>query len=63
MSEDEAAGAQVLAEEVFGDRAKLWMSRPTRALAGSVPDDLLDSAEGRQAVRNVLGRLAHGVFS
>src|SRR5579863_1908919 len=36
------------AEETFGSREKaaLWLRRPTRALAGDAPLDLLDTTEG-----------------
>lgn len=65
MSGGEAESVRVLAQEVSGDAAKAetWLSRPNRALSGAVPTDLLATEEGRRAVRDVLGRLAHGVFS
>ena len=52
-------------QEVFGnaEKASTWLRRPNRALLGSVPIDLLDTDDGARLVEQVLGRLAHGVFS
>ncbi|HEU0076093.1 MAG TPA: MbcA/ParS/Xre antitoxin family protein [Longimicrobiaceae bacterium] len=65
MSGDDFVAVQVFAAEIFGDavKAETWFSRSNRALRGSRPADLLASAEGCREVRDVLGRLAHGVFS
>ncbi|MGH7081561.1 MAG: type II RES/Xre toxin-antitoxin system antitoxin [Acetobacteraceae bacterium] len=57
--------ARVLAaaEETFGDRTKAgaWLRRPTTALAGESPLQLLDTDEGARAVETLLGRIAHGI--
>ena len=57
--------ARVLAaaEETFGnrDKAGAWLRRPTTALAGERPLDLLDTEEGARAVEFLLGRIAHGI--
>lgn len=57
--------ARVLAaaEETFGskDKAGAWLRRPTTALAGERPLDLLDTDEGARTVETVLGRIAHGI--
>jgi putative toxin-antitoxin system antitoxin component (TIGR02293 family) len=51
------------AEETFGSREKAgaWLRRPTTALAGERPLDLLDTDEGTRAVETLLGRIAHGI--
>lgn len=53
------------AVEVLGDheRAIAWLAEPIRALGGIVPLALLDTEIGADAVRDVLGRIEHGVFS
>lgn len=54
-----------LSIEVLGSRekAKEWLSRPNRALGGENPLSLLDTDVGAKQVEEVLGRIAHGVFS
>ncbi|HUO54303.1 MAG TPA: antitoxin Xre/MbcA/ParS toxin-binding domain-containing protein [Rhodoblastus sp.] len=51
------------AEETFGDadKAHVWLRRPTTALDGETPLDLLDTEEGARAVEALLVRIAHGV--
>jgi putative toxin-antitoxin system antitoxin component (TIGR02293 family) len=57
--------ARVLAgaEETFGNREKAgaWLRRPTAALAGECPLQLLDTDEGTREVETLLGRIAHGI--
>jgi putative toxin-antitoxin system antitoxin component (TIGR02293 family) len=57
--------ARVLAaaEETFGSRekARTWLRRPTTALAGESPLELLDTDEGARQVETLLGRIAHGI--
>jgi putative toxin-antitoxin system antitoxin component (TIGR02293 family) len=57
--------ARVLAaaEQTFGnrDKAGTWLRRPTTALAGERPLDLLDTDEGARATETLLGRIAHGI--
>lgn len=52
-------------EKTFGgnDRARLWLQRPTTALAGERPLDLLDTDDGAREVEILLGRIAHGIAS
>lgn len=52
-----------LAEETFGDKenAAFWLRRPTTALDGEAPLDLLDTDEGSRQVEILLGRIAHGI--
>ena len=51
------------AEETFGsqDKAGAWLRRPTTALAGERPLDLLDTDEGAREVETLLGRISHGI--
>jgi putative toxin-antitoxin system antitoxin component (TIGR02293 family) len=65
MTRDDAAAVQARAVEVFGNatKAEIWFSRPNRALRGARPADLLDTDAGRRQVKDVLERLANGVFS
>jgi len=51
------------AEETFGSREKAgtWLRRPTTALAGESPLELLDTDEGARQVESLLGRIAHGI--
>jgi putative toxin-antitoxin system antitoxin component (TIGR02293 family) len=54
-----------LAEGTLGDAAKArrWLHEPNRALAGDAPVVLLASEHGARAVKAVLGRIGHGVYS
>ncbi len=45
------------------ERSALWLRRPNRALGGATPLDLLETGDGARLVEDVLGRIAHGVFS
>lgn len=51
------------AEDTFGDegKARIWLRRPTSALANFAPLDLLDTEEGAREVETVLARIAHGI--
>jgi putative toxin-antitoxin system antitoxin component (TIGR02293 family) len=53
------------AEDVLGDadKAGRWLQKPNRALGGAVPLDQLDTDIGARHVEQVLGRIAHGVYS
>ncbi len=50
-------------EEVFGsqEKAATWLRRPTAALAGERPLELLDTDEGAREVETLLGRISHGI--
>jgi len=43
--------------------AREWLSSPQLALGGGVPLNVAKTELGAREVENVLGRLAHGVFS
>lgn len=51
------------AEETFGSMAKAgaWLRRPTTALDGEAPLELLDTDAGVRAVESLLGRISHGI--
>jgi putative toxin-antitoxin system antitoxin component (TIGR02293 family) len=51
--------------EVFGDESLFnqWMLNPNRALGGQVPYDLIDNQYGREEIKNLIGRIAYGVYS
>jgi putative toxin-antitoxin system antitoxin component (TIGR02293 family) len=51
--------------EVFEDEDRLqeWIHRPNKALGGKTPIDIMDSQFGREEVRNLIGRIAYGVYS
>lgn len=51
--------------EVFEDRSrfKAWLQLPNRALGSKKPFDLLHTSFGRDEVRDLLGRIDHGIYS
>ena len=51
--------------EVLGsqEEASRWLDTPNRALGGRTPLELLDTDLGSRQVEDVLGRIAHGVYS
>ncbi len=51
--------------EVFGDedRFNQWMFRPNQALNGRLPYELMDNQFGREEVKDIIGRIAYGVYS
>jgi len=51
-------------EEALGDetRAARWLRKPSRALAGRRPIELLDSDVGARMVEQLLTRIEHGVY-
>ena len=51
--------------EVFGDRDKFnrWIFQPIQALGGQAPYSFLDNQYGREEVKNIIGRIAYGVYS
>lgn len=58
-----AARILAWADDTFGgpDKASLWLRRPTSALGGERPLDLLDTDEGAREVETLLGRIDHGL--
>ena len=54
-----------LATEVLGsqDAAERWLEGPVMALDGNQPIDLLATSAGTEMVKELLGRLQHGVYT
>ena len=53
------------AEDTFGnkEKARRWLRKSNRALGGESPFEMLRTASGARLVEQVLGRIAHGVYS
>ncbi len=51
------------ASDVLGSRgaARQWLARPNPALGGRTPLSLLDTSLGWEQVKQVLGRIEHGI--
>lgn len=51
--------------EVFEDQDKFnaWMFHPNQALGGAIPFDFIDNIYGREEIQNLIGRIAHGIYS
>lgn len=51
--------------EVFEskDHFNKWMFAPNQALGGAAPFDFMDNQFGREEIKNLIGRIEHGVFS
>jgi len=51
--------------EVFEDKDNFnkWMFAPNQALSGASPFNLMDNQFGREEIRNLIGRIAYGVYS
>ena len=52
------------AELLFGSgaEARAWLARPAMALEQRRPIDLLDTADGRRVLSNLLTQLEYGVY-
>lgn len=63
INDAERLRVQRMAEATFGSQRKAmdWLSRPTRALDGKTPMELLDTKSGLQRVENLLTRIDHGL--
>lgn len=51
--------------EIFGSKENFfkWLNLPNTALGGMQPRELIDIPEGVSKVRDILGRIEHGVYS
>lgn len=51
--------------EVFEDEQRFnnWILSPIRALGGKAPYEIMDNQFGREEVKNIIGRIAYGVYS
>ena len=45
------------------EEAKYWLKTPKKALGGETPLSLADTEIGAKEVKDLLGRIEHGVFS
>jgi putative toxin-antitoxin system antitoxin component (TIGR02293 family) len=50
---------QVIGNE---DNARKWLHSPKRVLNGKTPAEHAQAMEGAEEVRQILGRMEHGVF-
>jgi putative toxin-antitoxin system antitoxin component (TIGR02293 family) len=59
------ARALVLAEETFQNavKARVWLRRPSRALSGRMPLELLDTEPGAWLIEDELTRISYGVHA
>jgi len=46
-----------------GESARRWLSEPAMALGGETPFQYLDTEAGAAQVRDLIGRLEHGVYT
>ncbi len=44
------------------DNARKWLYSPKRVLNGMIPADHAQTEEGAKEVKQILGRMEHGVF-
>lgn len=45
------------------ERFNQWMFTPNQAIGKQAPFDIIDNYYGREAIRNIIGRIAYGVYS
>ena len=52
------------AKKVFGDKMKAadWLNFPRKQFNGKTPNEMAQTVEGKEAVREILGRIEHGMF-
>lgn len=55
----------LLGAEIFGSKETFfkWLNLPNTALGGMQPSELIDIPEGVSKIRDILGRIEHGVYS
>lgn len=51
--------------EVFEDKTRFneWMFFPNQGLGGEVPFSIVNNQYGREEIKNLIGRIAYGVYS
>jgi len=51
--------------EIFGSKETFfkWLNLPNTALGGMQPQVLIDIPEGVSKIKNILGRIEHGIYS
>lgn len=45
------------------EAAELWLNKPLRAIGHEKPSDFMDTPEKARTLRNVIGRLEHGIWT
>ncbi len=55
----------LLGADIFGSKEAFfkWLNLPNTALGGMQPSELIDIPEGVSKIRDILGRIEHGVYS
>jgi len=55
----------LLGSQIFGSKDSFfkWLNLPNTALGGMEPRELIEIPEGVSKVRDILGRIEHGVYS
>ncbi|MEO8413106.1 MAG: antitoxin Xre/MbcA/ParS toxin-binding domain-containing protein [Ginsengibacter sp.] len=53
-------GFEIFVEE---DRFNQWMGKPNQAIGGEIPVNIIDNQYGREEIKNLIGRIAYGVYS
>lgn len=55
----------LLGAEIFGSKASFfkWLNLPNTALGGMQPQELIDIPEGVSKIKDILGRMEHGIYS
>jgi putative toxin-antitoxin system antitoxin component (TIGR02293 family) len=55
----------LLGSELFGSKETFfkWLNLPNIALGGLEPQELIDVPEGVSKIKDILGRIEHGVYS
>lgn len=49
--------------EVYKKWLLKWLDQPIPALGGQIPNDLIKTSEGKDQVKNMLGRAIFSVYS
>ena len=60
---DEVFAATVALFEGNQQAAEMWLNQPLLAIGNAVPVVFMDSPERIETVRNIIGRLEHGVWT
>jgi putative toxin-antitoxin system antitoxin component (TIGR02293 family) len=61
----EISGLFLYGSEIFGSKEAFfkWLNLPNTALGGMQPSELIDIPEGVSKIKDILGRIEHGVYS
>lgn len=55
----------LIGSEIFGSKETFfkWLNLPNTALGGMEPQELIEIPEGVSKIRDILGRIEHGIYS